>query len=142
MPEGRLTLWKLHVLVAVFALAFAPCYWLLGPVGGFAMMITTLPLWTVAAWLFLSERQSNLLMNAVLLSFFLLVLLCWVDYLMRAAFGFGLPVGHKGLLVLAWLYCITGLSVAHSLARFLRNWEGRSRQEGRSGHSNFPSDPV
>ena len=122
MPRDRLTLWKLQVLVAGFALIFALLYWLLGPTGGFIMMIIMLPLWSVAAWPFLSERQTNLVLNFVGASFFLFILLCGADAFCRAALGFGLPLRDKGLLTLAWLYCIAGLSVGHSAAKLLRDW--------------------
>jgi hypothetical protein len=58
MAEGKLTLWKLQVLVAVFAVRFALCFWLLGSAVGLVVIIMSLPLWSVAFWSMVSERRG------------------------------------------------------------------------------------
>jgi hypothetical protein len=98
-PNDKLTLWKLQALIAGFALVFALVTYLFGPIGGLFMMIFLLPLWSVALWLFLSEKQANLLWGVLGISFLLFILLCWTDTLARAVFGISLSLGHKDLLV-------------------------------------------
>jgi hypothetical protein len=122
MHEGKVTLWKLQVLVAGFALVLALIYWLLGPRGGFIMLIMLLPLCSVAAWLFVSERQADVLMAVLAFPFFLFMLLCLADALSRAVLGLGLHLRDKGGLILVYLYCFAGLSVGQSLARCIRKW--------------------
>jgi hypothetical protein len=122
MPEGKLTLWKLQALVAGSALIFALIYWLFGPVGGFFMLIMLLPFWSVPIWLILSEGQANVLWALIFGAYLLFVMMCLADGVTRVVFGFGLPLGKKGLLNMAWLYFMAGLSIAQSWAKWLRVW--------------------
>ena len=59
MAERKLTLWKLQVLVGVFALVFALCFSLLGSAVGLAVIIMSLPLWSAAFLTTLSERLAE-----------------------------------------------------------------------------------
>jgi hypothetical protein len=121
--EGRVTLWKLQILVASFAFVFALLYWLFGPFGGFLMLILLPPLCSVVLWLFLSDHQADRLMTMLAIPPFLFVLY-FVATLPRGA-NLGISIlTSKGLLAVASLYCWGGLSLGRSLARCLRSWEG------------------
>jgi hypothetical protein len=124
MTVGRITLWKLHVLLGGFAIVFALLLWLLGPVGGFLMLILLLPFCSVVFWLFLSERQADSLMTVLSMPIFLLMVYIVAEGVGSAVFGISLPLGNKGLLLLAFLYCFAGLSIGRALARGLRSWGG------------------
>ena len=122
--EGRVTLWKLQILVAGFALVFALLYWLFGPLGGFLMLIMLLPLCSVVVWLFLSEHQAGLLMSLLSLPCFAFVLYCVATLPKGATIGISI-LTNKGLLAMGSLYCWGGLSLGRTLARWLRSWGWR-----------------
>jgi hypothetical protein len=120
--EGKLTLWKIHVLVAGCGLVFALLYWLLGPLGGSFMLILLLPLWTFPVWLILSDRSANALLGLMSGIFLLFLTICGLDRITRATAGFGLPFVNNALLIWAWLYFLAGVSVARSGARWFKRW--------------------
>jgi hypothetical protein len=116
MAERKLTLWKLQVLVGVFALVFALCFSLLGSAVGLAVIIMSLPLWSAAFLTMLSERLSERLVTVISVSFVLFLFLCQADRLTRAVFGIAPSRWQqKRLLIWALLYYIAGLSVGHSV---------------------------
>ncbi len=63
MRQDRLTLWKIQVVI-LLAAVFCAVIRAAGLITGVALIFLLIPLWSVAVWLMLTERQSTILGDA------------------------------------------------------------------------------
>src|SRR3954447_16098465 len=90
MRQDRLTLWKIEVVVLLAAI-FCAVIRSTGLVPGVALIFVSIPLWSVAIWLMLTERQSTILRDAAATVFGILFLAWVAAWLVQYAFGVRLP---------------------------------------------------
>ena len=63
MRQDRLTLWKIQVVI-LLAAVFCAVIRAAGLITGVALIFLLIPLWSVAVWLMLTERQSTIQRDA------------------------------------------------------------------------------
>ncbi len=132
MRQGRLTLWKIEVVVLLAAI-FCAVIKSTGLVPGVALIYISIPLWSVAVWLMLTERQSAVLRDAAATVMGALLLAWIAAWLVRYAFGVRLPSVLNRLTPAMLQYVVIGMGGGYWLASKIKaKWLGPEGSDAES----------
>lgn len=140
MRQGRLTLWKIEVVVLLAAISCAVIK-ATGLVPGVALIFVSIPLWSVAVWLMLTERQSTVLRDAAATVLGTLILAWIAAWLVQYTFGVRLPIVLNRLRPAMLQYVVIGMGGGYWIASKVKaKWMGPEDPDAESP-TGYPTPP-
>jgi hypothetical protein len=146
MRQDRLTLWKIQVVI-LLAAVFCAVIRAAGLITGVALIFLLIPLWSVAIWLLLTERQSTILRDAAASVLGFLVLAWIAAWLAQYAFGLPLPAVLNRLRPAMLQYVLMGMGGGYWIATKIKGkWLDPEKPEadsltGNPPHGDTPAPP-